>query len=195
MACFKVSVGLLPAILCLASLPAFAEETSSTLGDLQKAANVKVGEMTKSLGTQLKAAIKEGGFVHAIDVCKTVAPSIAASLSEEGGMNLRRTALKVRNPGNAPDDYERKMLEKFVEELAAGKEAKTVQHAEIVEQDGGKVFRFMRAIPTGQLCLNCHGETIEDDVKAQLEKLYPDDQATGFKEGDLRGAFSFSKKL
>ena len=195
MAQFKISAGALAALLCLSAAPAFAQETKSGIGKLRKEANAMVGQMTRSLQKELKRAIKEGGFVKAIDVCKTVAPSIAATLSEESGWGLRRTALKVRNPGNAADDYERDVLEKFVADLAAGAEAKKLQHAEIVEEDGAKVFRFMRAIPTGKVCLSCHGENIKDDVKAQLEKLYPEDQATGFKEGELRGAFSFSKKL
>jgi hypothetical protein len=40
-------------------------------------------------------------------------------------------------------------------------------------------------------CLMCHGpaEKIPLEVKTQLAKLYPQDQATGFQEGDLRGWF------
>jgi len=151
--------------------------------------------MKRSLQKELRAAIKAGGFVKALEVCKTVAPSIAAKLSEPEGMSVRRTALKTRNPDNAPDAYERKVLEQFVADAAAGKDLKKMQHAEIVGADGAKEFRFMRAIPTGKLCLNCHGDSIKDDVKAEIDKLYPKDEATGFKQGELRGAFSISKKL
>jgi hypothetical protein len=37
----------------------------------------------------------------------------------------------------------------------------------------------------------CHGleDQITPDVKSQLAELYPEDRATGFKEGDLRGWF------
>jgi hypothetical protein len=40
-------------------------------------------------------------------------------------------------------------------------------------------------------CVICHGpkEQIADDVKQQLAQQYPDDQATGFNDGDLRGWF------
>ena len=38
-------------------------------------------------------------------------------------------------------------------------------------------------------CLACHGEQIAPDVAARLHELYPDDQATGFAVGDLRGVF------
>jgi hypothetical protein len=47
----------------------------------------------------------------------------------------------------------------------------------------------MKAIPTGGLCLACHGETIDPAVAGKIAELYPEDKATGFREGDLRGAF------
>ena len=52
----------------------------------------------------------------------------------------------------------------------------------------------MKAIPTGEVCLKCHGSNVAPDVKAAIGELYPEDQATGFKAGELRGAFSVSKK-
>jgi hypothetical protein len=32
-------------------------------------------------------------------------------------------------------------------------------------------------------------------LKTEIEKLYPQDQATGFKPGELRGAFTVTEKL
>lgn len=192
---FRKSLGAAALLACLAVTPALAEDAGSQMAKLKGEAKAKISEMMKSLKKELQAAMKEGGPVKAIDVCKTVAPQVSASLSEEGGMTIGRTALKLRNPGNAPDDYERKVLEQFVADLEAGKAPKSLVHAEVVEADGAKVFRFMKGIPTGALCLNCHGENLKDDVKAALEKLYPDDQATGFKAGELRGAFTVQKKL
>ncbi len=39
------------------------------------------------------------------------------------------------------------------------------------------------------LCLVCHGEALAPDVAARIEALYPQDEATGFRAGDLRGVF------
>jgi hypothetical protein len=41
----------------------------------------------------------------------------------------------------------------------------------------------------------CHGELIATDVLQKIRAVYPLDQATGFKPGDLRGAFSVTKAL
>jgi hypothetical protein len=49
---------------------------------------------------------------------------------------------------------------------------------------------MMKTIPTQGLCLGCHGGNLSEDVKFELNLLYPNDQATDFKEGDIREAFS-----
>ncbi|MFN7177274.1 MAG: DUF3365 domain-containing protein, partial [Thermaurantiacus sp.] len=53
-------------------------------------------------------------------------------------------------------------------------------------------LRYMRAIPTAPQCLACHGpeEAIAPAVRAAIAERYPDDRATGFRAGELRGAFS-----
>lgn len=163
---------------------------------LKTEARTAVKGLMQGLQKELKAALKDGGPVKAINVCKTVAPSIAEQQSATIEMQVGRTALKVRNPDNAPDAFETAVLEKFVADIEAGKDAKTLEHAEIIEVGDDKVFRYMKAIPTMEKpCLACHGETLAPEVKAEIEKAYPDDQATGFKAGDLRGAFTISKKL
>ena len=51
----------------------------------------------------------------------------------------------------------------------------------------------MKAIPTGEVCLACHGKDINPDVASALDAAYPQDQARGYALGDIRGAFSVSK--
>jgi hypothetical protein len=47
------------------------------------------------------------------------------------------------------------------------------------------------------LCVNCHGapDALAPEVKAQLAKDYPFDQATGYREGQVRGAISLKRPL
>jgi hypothetical protein len=69
--------------------------------------------------------------------------------------------------------------------------------AEIVEEPGGKYFRFMKAIGVQAQCLACHGDPagMKEEVKALLQERYPHDQAKGYKAGDLRGAVSIKRPL
>jgi hypothetical protein len=59
----------------------------------------------------------------------------------------------------------------------------------------GNEFRFMKAIPIEGVCLGCHGDAIGPAIKSKLSELYPQDLATGYREGDLRGAFVVVQKL
>ena len=150
--------------------------------------------LSMQLGTELKAelgaAIQKGGPVAAIDVCHTRAPAIAARLSAESGARVGRTALKLRNPANAPDDLQRAVLEQFAGDLASGKIEGPLEAAFEIKRAGGIERHYMRAIPTEALCLTCHGETVAPELAAAIARDYPGDQATGFKQGELRGAFS-----
>ena len=50
---------------------------------------------------------------------------------------------------------------------------------------------FYKPIVTGEICLKCHGDpsTFPTALKEKLQTLYPDDLATGYKTGEIRGAF------
>jgi hypothetical protein len=65
----------------------------------------------------------------------------------------------------------------------------------LLEENGKMVFRYMKAIPTRGICLRCHGEKIDPSLRMVLDRFYPEDQATGFEIGDVRGAFTIIKPL
>jgi hypothetical protein len=151
----------------------------------------------KALGAELKstlqAAMKSGGPLNAISVCKTDAPSLAEKVSAEKGMEVGRTSLKVRNELNAPDPWELSVLEQFEHRKAEGEPVNMIEYSEVMQQNGNTVFRYMKAIPTDDVCLMCHGDQLQENLSAELKRLYPNDQATGFKKGDIRGAFTAVK--
>jgi hypothetical protein len=86
-------------------------------------------------------------------------------------------------------------MERMQQQLSAGKAPGDLIVAEVRRTDNGKVFAYMQPIMTGKLCLTCHGSQLAPPVAEALATHYPNDQAVGFKEGDLRGAFSFTKML
>jgi hypothetical protein len=141
--------------------------------------------LQQELGARLTAAIASGGPVSAIGVCNVEAPGIAERLSTSAGARVGRTALKVRNPANAPDAAARATLESFA--AAWRPDASAPPERFMLAADGSA--RYMRAIPTQPLCVVCHGTAIAPDVAAAIAARYPSDAATGFEAGDLRGAF------
>jgi hypothetical protein len=145
-----------------------------------------------AFGGELKAALQgamaEGGPLATIEVCHARAPAIAAEASATSGARVGRTALKVRNPANAPDAHERATLQVFAERLA--REPGAVPEALEVLPDGR--VRYMRAILTDGVCVACHGASLAPEVAEAIDALYPGDEARGFAPGDLRGAFTIT---
>jgi hypothetical protein len=154
-----------------------------------------MGELQGELGKAMKA----GGPVKAIEVCNKVAPSIAKAQSDKHGWEVGRTSLKLRNPDNAPDEWETLVLQQFEARAAGGENPAEMAHFEVVEQNGAKAFRFMKAIgmpPADKApCLKCHGENIDANLAAKLDELYPGDQARGYKPGMIRGAFTITQPM
>lgn len=88
---------------------------------------------------------------------------------------------------NVPTDWQELRLHAMAKQPV--RDGKPVEVWQVSEASGQPAFRYMSAIPTQKLCLGCHGKSIDPEVKAKIEELYPQDKAIGFSEGDLRGAF------
>lgn len=160
-----------------------------------EASRAAVKAFAQSLQQALQTAMASEGAVAAIEVCNHEAPAIAAHQSEANGWQVGRTSLKPRNPGNAPDAWQQTVLERFETEKAAGKPVETLEAWEVVETGGERTFRYMKAIPTGPVCLTCHGGNLSPELAAKLDTLYPDDKARGYALGDIRGAFTVSQPI
>lgn len=183
---------------CLAAAQAQADEMPTDDAQARvQASRAAIKSFAQSLQGELQTAMKAGGPVNAIGVCREKAPAIAASISDIQGWEVARTSLKPRNPDNVPDDWERGVLASFEERKAAGEDVAGMEHFEVIESDGTREFRYMKAIgiPAGAPCLACHGTEIAPEVSAKLQALYPDDQATGYGTGDIRGAFTVRQPM
>ena len=145
--------------------------------------------LTGDLAARLMQELQAGGPAGAVSVCAEVAPELARSHST-AGLTVRRVSSRARNPLDRPDAFEAERLARFEAAVAGG--VRPEELSEVVEQDGVRVLRLMRPIMAGTLCLSCHGDPAAFDpaVKAVLAERYPNDAATGYREGDLRGAVS-----
>ncbi len=152
-------------------------------------------QLGRGLRERLEKALREGAPVDAISVCQQEAPALGRQVSGQTGLRVGRTALRVRNPDHAPDAWERGVLEQW-SKLPAGTDlTKLETSAFVTGPDGVQELRYMKAIPTEALCLACHGEPIEPTLSVRIRSLYPTDQATGFRNGELRGALTVRKAM
>jgi hypothetical protein len=184
--------------ICLITSPAAAEHTDEQKRVMKREAKLVANELVSKLGAALKQALSESGPEVAISVCRDTAPMIANSLSRRTGWKVGRVSLQVRNPLiGQPDAWEQKILQQFDYEAAGGAGPAKLSAAEIVTEPQGEYFRYMKALPVKPLCLTCHGteRTIPESVQTRLANEYPNDAATGYTAGQIRGAVSIKRWL
>ena len=130
------------------------------------------------LSGKLMDAMSTGGPAAAISVCKVQAPEIAKRVSEEHGLTIGRTGVRLRNQSNIAPEWASELVE-----------AKVTEPSFVMLSNGNAGALLPIKLQTQ--CVMCHGleDQITPDVKKQLTELYPEDRATGFNEGDLRGWF------
>lgn len=162
-------------------------------GAAVEAAEARAAEAAQDLvGTllpELQGAMESGGVAAAIGVCAERAQELTAEVQgRHEGVRIRRTALRVRNPVNAPVDWERAWMEG-----AVGGEREIAPASEVgVDEEGRGELRYLQPLVMGELCLKCHGpvEGIDPGVRAVLAERYAEDEAVGFALGELRGVVS-----
>lgn len=191
LAACRRSLALIVALSASFAVPAAEPDTEAYVREARQL----TGQFARELKGALQAAIEAGGPVNAISVCREEAPGIAGQLSQQSGWAVGRTALRVRNPRNAPSVRERAVLLDFQARLAAGEPPQAIERATVVAEGGDRYLHYMRAIPTAEVCTLCHGASIERGLQDTIRASYPADAATGFEVGELRGAFTFVRPL
>jgi hypothetical protein len=136
-----------------------------------------------TLSKTLQNAIAERGAASAIVFCNIQALPITTSAATDDVFEIKRTSLKIRNPQNAATDFERNILNDFAQAFSKEEELKS----RVISR--GDTVHFFRPIKLMPMCTMCHGnkKNIPAEVSEKLSQLYPNDLATGYSPGDLRG--------
>ncbi len=131
-----------------------------------------------SLLQRLIAVISSSGPETAIAVCGELVPELGAKVRNEHDLKIGRTSFRLRNPSNVPPAWAQAWVDERVEE------------PRYARADDGTLAMLL-PIRLKQECLMCHGavDAMDPKVVAAIDRKYPDDAATGFAEGDLRGWF------
>lgn len=130
------------------------------------------------LSTRLLTEMSRRGPAEAVEVCHRIAPQLAQEVGQTYGVKIGRTGVRLRNSQNVPPEWAKPLLVSQPTEPV---------FTDLPDQSTGALFPIMLKVQ----CLTCHGpkDRIADDILTKLEELYPEDQATGFQEGELRGWF------
>lgn len=125
--------------------------------------------------------LQTNGAPETIDFCHIYASPLLDSLSKTHGVHISRISDRNRNPNNAASKDEQMILSHF----AKGANDTVVEN--------GNRHIYYKAIRIGMPgCLLCHGVPEQDIDLPTLDKIkkhYPNDRATGYHSGELRGAW------
>ncbi len=144
---------------------------AALIGELKRSL---VGAVTKAMGQGLPAAIAS---------CHTEAPVLTAAVARDGA-TIGRATRKPRNPRNAATGWQADALSQFEGVLAAGQPLAGQTFARRLP--GGRIG-YAEPLVIQELCVTCHGALLAPEVHVEIAARYPDDRATGYVIGDLRG--------
>ena len=178
----RLSSSLLPVILLVLATALQAGVPPQTSFPAETArAEQAMNELQQALLAKLKATMDSGGPAAAVEVCRTEARAIADAVAKRHGIELGRTSHRVRNPANAPRAWARVIVDGASGAKASAEKLRTV--------DLGNRVGVLRPIGTADTCTRCHGadDEVRRNIGAALAAAYPEDRATGFAPGDVRG--------
>lgn len=143
-------------------------------------------ELLHNLGSKLQHEIQTNGLLAAAKFCNSNALILTeeVNLRQVEGVSVKRISLKERSPANIPSQDEAETLSSM-QTLHDEKKLP----AYIIKEDL-KAYKYYKPLVIKQdACLKCHGDlTTNPGLSAYFKENYPQDKATGYKMGDLRGA-------
>lgn len=156
-------------------------EAPASMGPAIQRAQAGMTTLQQALQARLVDTMAAEGPVAALRVCGREAYMLSATTAEQQGIAIGRTSHAVRNPKNAPRAWAADIVSK-----GKGQRFATA-HGWAV--DLGDRVGVLQPIEARETCIICHGAPAQlpQEISAALKQAYPDDRATGFAPGDLRG--------
>ncbi|MEJ5367021.1 MAG: DUF3365 domain-containing protein [Bryobacteraceae bacterium] len=173
----------------------FLASSAAQAPDARERASQAAAGLGRVLMELLGEELKRGGYAGAVRACSELAQNVTEEFGRERGLEIRRVSLRARNPKDQPDEWEAAKLTEWEKAYKPGTPPEEV--FEVVEEGGRRYARYLKPIVVQAMCLGCHGgrESMAEEVRQVLDERYPRDRATGYKAGDLRGAFSVTLRL
>ena len=171
-----------------------SETTETNKSVILNEAKNLLKETAKQYKNTLIEGLQHNNLIKALKYCNKEVEQLI-SKDNEKGFAIKRVSLRPRNKNNYPNLYEKEILEKFNKLSLKDNKYLALEHSEIIKDENNNKFVYAKAIRIKEVCLNCHGSNINDDLKKEIQKLYPDDKAINYKLNDIRGAFVMYRNI
>lgn len=141
--------------------------------------------LVQKLSGELKAQMQSAGAVGALHFCTQNALVFTAQIAQESNTSIKRVSAKNRNPINAATPEEQSVLTQWEGLLHT---QQPLPAYKIQASSNGEYTYYKPIVITNEACLKCHGDIAADSpLYKAIKATYPEDKATGYKMGDLRG--------
>ncbi len=170
-----------------ASLLLAAPTKNKELQQVEKIGHKSSKLLLFTLGKNMKKHMKKGGALDALNFCSNEAYSLTQQVNTKlpKGVQVKRISLRYRSPANVASEQERAVLES----LETLKDAGVILPQNIVQKTGEHTYKFYKPLFISKpVCLKCHGDVQNTQLKNAILEKYPLDKAMGYNLGDLRGA-------
>ena len=134
----------------------------------------------------LMEAMSAYGPAGAVEFCNVHAMTLTDSMCRVHDATIRRVSDRPRNKANQANETELA----YINMLKIKVENQEALPSTILILEGKMTGYY--PIQTAKMCIQCHGMIGTDilpETAAKIKSLYPDDQATGYGENQLRGLF------
>lgn len=199
------SVGLIAQSSPPAAAPAIKAEfvdpdsTDPEIVNVRKTGEDAINRLGYMLAQEITVAVNKQGAEAAIDVAHLKKlPKTNGRLNGLPNISaFKRTSLKLRDLGNAPDPAEDLALQQFLAEFSSGHAAPKLLVQKIENPNATKEWRVYRPFGALPICLTCHGDLSEQtqEFRDKIDRLYPVDKAFGYGANEWRGVLRVTVDL
>lgn len=160
--------------------------------EVQRIGETAIDRLAVSMVNEVRSALRGGEPEDAVDICHLKALPTTPGAMINGMpriIAIKFTSLKIRASDNMPDPSDKLVLDYIDHALRSGNAAPGVIVQRIETPDSPPEWRVYKPIAVASNCLACHGDPADQSprLRAKLQALYPNDQATGYKSHDWRG--------
>ncbi len=140
----------------------------------------------------LRKELAGGSVEKAIQACQKTAGTIERQFGKSYNATVQRISHRNRNPANLASSDEMKLIRQLKQKISM--DSPTL-HTFLSSEDKKTKTVYLPILVAMPTCLKCHGsptKDIEPETLALLKKYYPQDRATGFRFGDIRGMWKIT---
>ena len=146
-------------------------------------ADLLIVSMQDSLLRQLHSKLAQGGPALAFGSCHVDTTDLTYRIARAEGIAAGVTSGRLRDPTNKPKGW--------AADIVAAHTGRKAHDVKGFAVDLGDRIGVLRPMVQTKTCASCHGtlDELSPTVRRLIAERYPNDRATGFVEGEIRGWF------